>query len=259
MTDLLVQQEKYLEAGIHIGTKIKTPDMNQFIYKARQDKLFVLDLKKVDDRLRFAAKLISRYDSSTILVVASRAYAANAASKFASLVGCKVIAGRFVPGIFTNPARPNFCEPKLLFVCDPKGERQGILEASHVGVPVIALCDTDNSTKFVDWIIPCNNKGKKSLALIFYLLTREVMKVRGLIASNEEFKIPLEEFEEMPPELGEEGEGTGAEGEGEEPVPSAPEPAPKTVSESIAREKSEKEGGESNEGAPGGPEPPSPA
>ncbi|MEW6329355.1 MAG: 30S ribosomal protein S2 [Candidatus Micrarchaeota archaeon] len=253
MTDLLVQQEKYLEAGIHIGTKIKTPDMNNFIYKARQDKLYVLDLKKVDDRLRFAAKLVSRYDPPSLLVVASRAYAANAASKFASLIGCKIIMGRFIPGVFTNPARPDFTEPKLLFVCDPKGERQAIREAAHVGVPVIALCDTDNSTKFVDWIIPCNNKGKKSLALIFYLLTRETMKARGLIASNEEFKIPLEEFEEMAAPEGEEGEFAV-----EEPAPQAPEePAPETVSEGIARD--DKGSKEEDAGAPGGPEPPAPA
>lgn len=256
MTDLLVQQDKYLEAGIHIGTKIKTPDMNAFIYKARQDKLYVLDLKKVDDRLRFAAKFIARYEPATVLVVASRAYAANAASKFASLVGCKIIVGRFIPGVFTNPARPDFCEPKLLIMCDPKGERQAIREASRTGIPVIALCDTDNSTKFTDWVIPCNNKGKRSLALIFYLLTREVMKARGLIASNEEFKIPLEEFEEMASEPGEGGEGGEAACE-EAAAPSAPEePAPKTVSESIAREK---EGAnEKEDSTPGGPEPPSP-
>jgi small subunit ribosomal protein S2 len=195
MSDLLIQQEKYLEAGIYIGTKIKTADMNPFIYKARKDKLYVLDLKKVDERLRYAAKFLSRYEASDIVVVASRTYAINSASKFAQILGCKVLAGRFTPGIFTNPARDNFTEPKLLFVCDPKGERQAVREAAASGVPVIALCDADNSTKFIDWIVPCNNKGRRSLALIFYLLAREVQKIKGIVKDDSELAYKPEDFE----------------------------------------------------------------
>jgi len=195
MAELLIQQEKYLEAGIHIGTKVKTPDMNPFIYKARQDKLYVLDLKKVDERIRVAAKFIANYNPTDILVVASRIYASNSAKKFCELIGCRLISGRFVPGMLTNPAREDFFEPKLLVSCDPKVERQALREASFAGVPVVALCDTDNSTKFIDWIIPCNNKGRKSLALIFHLLAREVLKIKGKIASDEEFKVAPEEFE----------------------------------------------------------------
>jgi len=201
MSELLIQQEKYLEAGIHIGTKIKTPDMNQFIYKARQDRLYVLDLKKVDERIRVAAKFISHYKPEDMVIVASRLYASSSAKKFCELIGCKVVEGRFVPGMLTNPAREDFSEPRLLFICDPKNERQAIKEANLMGVPIIALCDTDNSTKFVDWIIPCNNKGRKSLALIFYLLAREIKKIRGELAEGEEFKLKPEDFEEMKDEV----------------------------------------------------------
>jgi len=228
--EFLVQQEKYLEAGVHIGTKIKTSDMRPFIYKTRQDRLFVLDLKKIDERIRYAAKFIARFNPAETLVVASRAYAANAASVFASLTGCKLIAGRFVPGIFTNPDRSDFTEPKLLIVCDPKGEKQAVREAAEMGIPIIALCDTDNNTKFVDWVVPCNNKGRKSLALILYLLARESIKARGAISSDEEFTTPLEKFE------GE--EGAPAEGE----APHAPQP--ELMAEAEGAEAAPAEGGE---------------
>ncbi len=226
--ELLVAQEKYLEAGIHIGTKIKTPDMNQFIYKARQDKLYVLDLKKVDERIRVAAKFIARYEPSDIVVVASRTYAGNAAAAFAKVTSVKLMRGRVVPGVFTNPARGDFSEPKLIFVCDPKSERQAIKEAIRSGIPVIGLCDTDNSAKFIDWVIPCNNKGKKSLGIIFYLLARETLKARGQIASDDQFTVPIEEFEEHTEDLvgvEEVAEAAGAEGAEAPKEEGAPAPA----------------------------------
>ena len=197
MTELLIQQEKYLEAGIHIGTKIRTPDMIPFIYKARQDKLYVLDLKKVDERLRVAARFISYYKPEEVVVVASRLYASSSAKKFCEVVGCRVVEGRFVPGMLTNPAREDYTEPKLLFICDPKNERQALKEANKMGIPTIGLCDTDNSTKFIDWIVPCNNKGRKSLALIFYLIAREIKKIKG-----EELELKPEDFEGLKEEEG---------------------------------------------------------
>ncbi|RLG19714.1 30S ribosomal protein S2 [Candidatus Micrarchaeota archaeon] len=195
MTDTLLPQEKYLESGIHIGTKMKTPDMKKYIYKERQDKLFVLDLKQVDERIKLAANLIAQYDPAKIYVIASRTYAGIAASAFSGIIGCNLIKGRFIPGSMTNPARPNFFEPSLILVCDPKNEWQAIREASATGTPVIGLCDTDNSTRFLDLVVPCNNKGKKALALIFFLLAREVMKSKGLIAADSEFGHTLDEFD----------------------------------------------------------------
>ena len=195
---LLVKQEMYLEAGIHIGTKIRTYDMKEFVFKRRDDGLYILDLRKTDGRLLVAAKILSKVTKpEDILVVASRTYSSNAASKFAALTGVQLLKGRFIPGTMTNLAYKGFREPKLILVCDPKGEREAIAESAKNGVPVIALCDTDNETKFIDWIVPLNNKGKRSLALIFFILTRELMVSQGKIASYDEFKYDLGYFEHM--------------------------------------------------------------
>lgn len=195
MENFLIKQETYLEAGIHIGTKLRVNDMSPFIYRMRNDGLYVLDLRKIDERIRFAGKILSQYAPEEVLVVASRTYSSNAAAVFSQLTGIKVYQGRFIPGILTNVARADFVEPKLLLVCDPKGERQAVVEAGKMGIPTIGLCDTDNTTSFIDWIVPCNNKGRRSLALLFYLFAREYQMGRNKIASYDEFTTPLSAFE----------------------------------------------------------------
>ncbi|MFP3950465.1 MAG: 30S ribosomal protein S2, partial [Candidatus Micrarchaeia archaeon] len=194
-SSFLIPREKYLETGIHIGTRFKTSDMKKFIFKMRDDGLYILDLREIDKRIREAAKIMAQYKPEEIMVVASRLYSGNAAEKFSKLTGVGLLKGRFVPGTMTNINLPNFKEPKLLFVCDPKGEGEAIREASMTGVPVIALCDTDNGTGYVDWIVPANNKGRRSLAAIFYLLTRELLMSQGKINSYDEFEYRLEQFE----------------------------------------------------------------
>jgi small subunit ribosomal protein S2 len=247
MADMLLPQEKYLESGIHIGTKMKTPDMKIYIYKERQDKLYVLDLKQVDERIRLAAKFIARYEPQGVYVAASRTYSSMAASKFTQITGCNMIKGRFIPGSMTNPSRENFCEPTLLVVCDPKNEWQAIREATSIGAPVIALCDTDNVIKFIDLVIPCNNKGKKALALIFFLLAREVMKARGTIANDSEFGHTLEEFD-VPLEQKPEQAEPAAEAK---PAPAVAEEAPKEGEEKSKpkAKRAVKKKGEEGEGA----------
>lgn len=194
---LLVKQETYLEAGIHIGTRIRTFDMRRFIFKRRDDGLYILDLTKADERLLNAAKIMARYKPEDVLVVASRAYSGNPASKFSALTGIPVVLGRFIPGTMTNIQYKKFMEPKLIFVCDPKGEHEAIVEGAKNGIPIIALCDTDNETKFIDYVIPLNNKGRKALALIFYILTRELMLAQGKISTYDEFKYEPSYFEQI--------------------------------------------------------------
>ncbi|MGC8537747.1 MAG: 30S ribosomal protein S2 [Candidatus Micrarchaeia archaeon] len=193
--ELLVNQNEYLEEGIHIATKVKAPGMSRFIYKIREDGLYLLDVKTIDSRIRIAARMLARYDPNKVVVTASRIYAIYAAKKFAELIGAKFLEGRVNPGIFTNPGRPDFMEPELLFISDSRNEKQAIKEASKINIPIIALSDTDNSTKYTDLLIPVNNRGRRALAFVYYLLAREVLKEHGSIKTNEEFTYKVEDFE----------------------------------------------------------------
>jgi small subunit ribosomal protein S2 len=195
MADTLLPQEKYLESGIHIGTKTKNGGMRAFIYKAREDGLHVLDLKKMDERMRLAAGTLASYDPATVYVIGSKDNAFGPINKMAELTGFQPLNNRFTPGRFTNPERKDFVEPALIFVTDPGVDKQAVKEANVINVPVIALCDTNNSTRFVDLVIPANNKGKKALALAFWLITREVLKLKGVISSYDEFKDTPADFE----------------------------------------------------------------
>ncbi len=193
--ELLIDQNVYLEAGIHIGTKIKTPGMKKFVYKVREDRLYLLDLNTIDGRIKAAASLLAQYDPKDIVVTASRIYAVAAAEKFAEITGVKVITGRVMPGILTNPNRDDYMEPEVILISDTRNEKQAVKEASETNIPIVALCDTDNWIKFVDLVIPCNNKGRRSLALVYYLLSRQFLKEKGLIKSDEEFKYKVSDFE----------------------------------------------------------------
>ncbi|MEM3609527.1 MAG: 30S ribosomal protein S2 [Candidatus Anstonellales archaeon] len=193
--EYLVQQQKYLESGIHIGTKVKFVNKSWFVYKEREDGLYVLDIKKIDERLRIVSKVLARYKPEEILITASRHYSSIAAKTFSKLTGVKVLSGRYLPGTISNLQSSNRVEPRVMFICDPKGERQAVLEAGKHGIFTIGLVDTDNSMEYIDLIIPCNNKGKKSLSLIFWILAREYMLARGMIKNADEFSVDIKEFE----------------------------------------------------------------
>ena len=193
--EFLADQNDYLEAGIHIATKMKSPGMKKFIYKTRDDGLYLLDLNTIDSRIRLASKLVASYAQKDVVVTASRIYAIVPAQKFAEIIQANFIKGRVTPGIFTNPNREDFMEPKLIVISDSRNEKQAIKEASKINMPILALSDTDNSTKFTDLLIPVNNRGRRSLAFVYFLLAREVQKARGAISSNEEFKYTIADFE----------------------------------------------------------------
>ena len=192
----LVPQDVYLKSGIHIGTKFKTKHMEQFIYKTRPDGLSVLNLKKIDERIRTTANFLAQYAPEEILVISRRENSWKAVKAFGKATGIGVIAGRYPPGMMTNPELESYFEPKAILVTDSWPDRNAVLDANKVGVPVIALCDTNNQSNNIDLVVPCNNKGKKSLGLFFWILAREYLKKRGLLGEKEELKEKLEDFTE---------------------------------------------------------------
>ena len=175
----IIPQDEYLTAGIHIGTQQKTKEMMRFVYRVRTDGLYVLDIQATDQRIRLAAKMLAKYDPQRILIVSARQYGHYPSEMFAKAVGTKVITGRFIPGSLTNPKLHIYIEPDILIVTDPSGDMQAVNEAVNVGIPVIALCDTNNSTSNVELVIPTNNKGRKALALIYWLLAKKTLEERG--------------------------------------------------------------------------------
>ena len=195
MPELLVDEDVYLTAGVHIGTQVKNKDMIKFIYKVRSDGLYILDVRKTDERLRLAAKFLARFKPEEILVVAQRQYAQKPAIKFSEIIGAKVVAGRFIPGTLTNPQLPNYMEASVIFINDPAADSQALNEAVKSRIPVVALCDANNRTSYVDLVIPTNNKGRRALAFIYWLLAREVLKAREDIKSDDEYKYSIDDFE----------------------------------------------------------------
>jgi small subunit ribosomal protein S2 len=189
----LVPVEDYLAAGVHIGTQQKSKDMMKFIYRVRGDGLYILDIQATDERIKTAAKFLSQYEPAKILVVTSRQYGQYPAKMFADSIGAMAVIGRFIPGMLTNQRLNKYIEPDVIVVTDPIGDSQAVTEAVQAGIPIVALCDTNNMTKYVDVVIPTNNKGRKALSMIYYLLTKEMLRLRGVATSltPEDFETEL--------------------------------------------------------------------
>lgn len=192
--NFLVDSKLYLKSGIHIGTKFRTKQMAGFIYKTRPDGLSVLNLEKINSRLRIVANLLAQYEPQQILIVSRRENGWKAVKLFGKATGCNYFAGRYPPGILTNPILDTFTETKLILVTDAWPDRNAVLDALKIGIPVIALCDTNNQINGLDLVLPCNNKGKKSLGLVFYILAKEYLKTKGVIQKDEDMPISADEF-----------------------------------------------------------------
>ena len=176
---LLLPLETYEENAVNIGTQQKSADMARFIDTVRDDGLYLLDVNMTDSRIRSTAAFLNKYEAPRIMVVSARQYGQRPARLFAEAIGANAAVGRFIPGSLTNPALRSYVEPDVLFVTDPAADQQALKEAVNSGLPVVGIVDANNNLRNVDIALPANNKGRKSLALIYWLLAREVLKVRG--------------------------------------------------------------------------------
>ena len=193
--ELLIDEDTFLTCGVHIGTKQKSKDMEPYVYKVRDDGLRILNVNMTSEKVVEAAQFLKDFDPKDVLVVSARQYGWKPATKFAESCGFECIAGRFTPGRLTNPEMRFFIEPKVIVLTDPAADAQAFREATNIKIPVIAMCDSNNLTTNVDIVIPGNNKGRRSLALIYWLLSREILRIRGELATDEDLEETIDDFE----------------------------------------------------------------
>lgn len=192
------KKQLYLSCGIHIGTKLLTGDARRFIYRQTNYGLYVIDLTKTDERLKIAAKFLSKYieeGSDKVIVSSVRRYGKEPVKKFCEALGCKAITERFIPGSLTNPLIDDYIkDAAIVVIVDPHADKVILREAKLARIPVVSLFDTDDTLDGIDLAIPANNRGKKALGLAFWLLARQIMLELGKISSEDEFPYTLEEF-----------------------------------------------------------------
>lgn len=192
------QKQLYLSCGIHIGTKLLSGDARRFIYRQTNYGLYVIDLTKTDERLKIAAKFLSKYieeGSDRVIVTSVRRYGKEPVRKFCDALGCKAIVERFIPGSLTNPQIDDYIkDASVVVIVDPHADKVILREAKLARIPVVALFDTDDILDGIDLAIPANNRGKKALGLSFWLLARQIMLELGKISSEDEFPHSLDEF-----------------------------------------------------------------
>ena len=193
--NLLIDEDTFLTCGVHIGTKQKSKDMQPYVYKVRDDGLRILNVNLTSEKITEAATFLKEYDPKDVLVVSARQYGWKPAKKFADACGFVCIAGRFTPGRLTNPEMRFFIEPKVIVLTDPAADAQAFREAVNIDIPVIAMCDSNNLTTDIDIIVPGNNKGRRSLALIYWLMAREILRMKGELPADGELEETIDDYE----------------------------------------------------------------
>ena len=194
-TEAIDIKKKVISTGIRVGTQVKTKFMKQFIEKASPEGLYMLNIDMTLDKINTSAKFINRIGAENIIVCSGRQYAGIPIEKFCEMTGAKQLLGRFMPGTLTNPSLPYYIEPKLILISDPEVDVQALIEATNAGIPIAGIANTDNVTSKLDVIIPGNNRGRKSLATIYWLLVRQILIEKGELKENESMKKEIEDFE----------------------------------------------------------------
>ncbi len=178
--ETLVPLEDYVKTGIHLGTRVITPDMKKFVYRRRADSIGVLNTALIDEYLKKAIEFITKYNPEDIILVCKRESGWKAAVLFSEITGIRVFTKKYPAGMMTNTQLENFYEPELVIICDPWIDKNALEDAVKTNKKRVILADTNNFTKDADFIIPCNNKGAKSLGLIFYLIAKAYLEKRGM-------------------------------------------------------------------------------
>lgn len=178
--ELLVPLQEYMRSGMHLGTSVITAYMRKYVYRRRPDGLATINTKKIDSMLRVVANFLSFYKPEEIVVVCKRQSGWEGAIQFGKVTGIRVFTKKYPAGIITNTNLPEFFEPSLMLIADPWLDVAPLHDAVKLNIPVVALCDTNNITTYVDLVAPCNNKSSKSIGLIFWILAREYIKKRGI-------------------------------------------------------------------------------
>ena len=191
-----IDVKKLIErSGLRVGTNVKTKFMKSFITKTTDEGLYMLDGDMTLEKIMTSAKFINRVGAENIIVCSGRQYAGIPIEQFCEMTGAKHHLGRFMPGTLTNPSLPYYIEPKIVFISDPEVDEQALIEATNAGIPVIGLSNTENITSKLDIIIPANNRGRRALATMYWLLVRQVLIEKGELKENESMKKEIEDFE----------------------------------------------------------------
>lgn len=191
----------FLAAQSHIGSKNCDAHMLSYVWNRRADGIHLINVGKTWEKLVLAARVIAAIENpQDVVAISARPYGQRAVLKFAKFTGCQAIAGRFTPGNFTNYITRSFKEPRLIIVTDPRTDHQAIKEASYVNIPVIAFADTDSPTNYVDVVIPTNNKGKHAVGLGWWMLTREILRLRGTLSRESPWDVMTDLFFYRDPE-----------------------------------------------------------